>query len=71
MILRREVTPATMRRGHGRRVVQHAVDAVAHAHVLALGLEVDVRDALLDALGDHAVDELDDRRVRRRTRGSR
>ena len=52
--------------GHRRRVVKHAVDAVAHAHVLALGLEVDVRDPFLDALRDHAVDKLDDGRVARR-----
>ena len=45
------------------RLAQHAVDAEAHAHVAALGLEVDVRGALLDRLGDDRVDELDDRRV--------
>ena len=63
MILRREVTPGDHAARHRGRVVQHAVDAVADAHVLALGLEVDVGGALLDALGDHAVDELDDRRL--------
>ena len=46
-----------------RGLAQHAVDAEAHAHLAALGLEVDVRGALLDGLGDDRVDELDDRRV--------
>ena len=46
---------------NGRGVVQDAVDAVADPHLLAVGLEVNVRGAFLDALGDHAVDELDDR----------
>ena len=45
------------------RLAQHAVDAEAHAHLAALGLEVDVGGALLDRLGDDRVDELDDRRV--------
>ena len=49
MIFRRETTPATIRRGIVRRVAQHAVDAEAHAHLAALGLEVDVGGALLDA----------------------
>ena len=46
-----------------RGLAQHAVHAEAHAHLAALGLEVDVRGALLDRLGDDRVDELDDRRV--------
>ena len=49
--------------GHGGRAGEHAVDAEAHAHLVALGLEVDVRCALLDRLGDDRVHELDDRRV--------
>ena len=64
MIFTREMTPATMRRGHGRGLEQHAVDAEAHAQLGCLvGLEVDVRGAVLDRLGDDLVDELDDRRV--------
>ena len=47
----------------GHRLHEHAVDAEAHAHRAVLGLEVDVRGALLDGLGDDLVDELDDRRV--------
>ena len=46
----------------GRRA-QHAVDAEQHARVALLGVDVDVRGALLDRLGDDRVDELDDRRV--------
>ena len=42
---------------------EHAVDAEAHAQLGAAGLEVDVRGALLDGLGDDLVDEPDDRRV--------
>ena len=44
---------------HRGGVVEDAVHAVANPHVLALRLEVDVGRALLDALRDHAVDELD------------
>ena len=49
--------------GDDRRVAQHAVDAVADAHVAVLRLEVDVGDAAVDRLGDEAVHELDDRGV--------
>ena len=44
-------------------VAQHAVDAEAHAQVLALRRDVKVGGALLDGLPDELVDELDDRRV--------
>ena len=44
-------------------LAEHAVHAEAHAHLAALGLEVDVRGAVLDRLGDDRVDELDHRRV--------
>ena len=63
MIFTRLTTPETMRSRDRRRLDEHAVDAEAHAHVRALGLEVDVGRALLDRLGDDLVDELDDRRV--------
>ena len=68
MILMRETTPRTIRRGDRGRAGENAVDAEAHAHLAALGLEVDVRGAALDGLGDDRVDELDDRARRRRTR---
>jgi hypothetical protein len=50
-------------RWHDRRLLEHAVDAVADPHLLLLRLEVDVGGAALDGLGDDALDELDDRRV--------
>ena len=62
-ILMREVTAGTTGRGHDRRLVEHAVDAVADAHLVLVRLEVDVGGAAVDGLGDHALDELDDRRV--------
>ena len=53
--------------GHAPRdggdVLQDAVDAQAHAHLVAVGGEVNVGGAALDGLGDDLVDELDDRRV--------
>ena len=48
---------------HGGRVHEHAVDAEAHAQLVAVGRQVHVGGALLDGLGDDPVDELDDRRV--------
>ena len=44
-------------------LLEHAVDAVADAHVLVAGLEVDVGGAALDGLLDDPVHELDDRGV--------
>ena len=52
-------------------LAEHAVDAEAHAHVAAVGLEVQVGCAGLHRLGDHRVHELDDRGVLRPTRGCR
>ena len=63
MIFTRLMTPSTMRRCTVRGLDEHAVDAEAHAQLVAVGLEVDVRGALLDGLGDDLVDEPDDRRV--------
>ena len=63
MIFTRLMTPATMRRGTVAESLEHAVDAEADAQLAALGREVDVGRALLDGLGDDAVDELDDRGV--------
>src|SRR5215218_7171880 len=48
---------------HDRRLLEHAVDAVADPHLLLLRLEVDVGGAALDGLGDHPLHELDDRCV--------
>ena len=50
MIFRRETTPGDHAARDRGGLVQHAVDAEAHAHVLAVRLEVDVRGALLDGL---------------------
>ena len=63
MILMRETTPGTSLRGTRVASVQDAVDAEADDELAADRLEVDVRGALVDALGDERVDELDDRRV--------
>ena len=46
-----------------RGLDEHAVDAVADLHLLLEGLEVDVRGAAVDGLGDDAVHESDDRGV--------
>jgi hypothetical protein len=44
-------------------LVEHAIDAVARAEVLLVGLDVDVRRIPLDGVGQDEVHELDDRRV--------
>jgi hypothetical protein len=49
--------------GDGGRRGQDAVDAEAHAHLVAVGLEVDVRRRHLHRLGHDRVHELDDRGV--------
>ena len=43
--------------------VEHAVDAVADAELLLVGLDVDVRRVALDGVGEDQVHELDDRGV--------
>ena len=48
---------------HPRRLVEHAVDAEADAHLALAGLEVDVRSSLGHRLAEDRVDELDHRRV--------
>ena len=48
-------------RPHGR--LQHAVDAVLHAHRVVLRLDVDVAGAALDGREDRRVDQPDDRAV--------
>ena len=58
--------------GHAPRdrsdVLQDAVNAHPHAHLVAVGRQVHVGGAPLDGLGDDLVDELDDRARRRRSR---
>ena len=63
MILMRETTPGGHPPRHGGDVLEHAVDAEAHAQLAPVGRQVDVGGAALDRLGDDLVDELDDRRV--------
>ena len=63
MIFTRETRPAHQLARHGRGVEDHAVDAVAHAHVDRARLEVDVGGAAAHGVGDDRVDELDDRRL--------
>ena len=63
MILTREMTAGHGAGGDRGGLLEHAVDAVADAHVLVVGLEVDVGGAALDGLRDDLVDELDDRGV--------
>ena len=62
-ILMREITPGTMRGGDDGRVAQHAVDAEADAQARVVGIEVDVRRALVDGLGQDRADEGDRGRV--------
>ncbi len=50
-------------RGHRRGLLEHAVDAVADAQLLLVGLEVDVGAAAVDGLLDDPLDHLDDRGV--------
>ena len=63
MIFTREIRPGHELARHGRGVHHDAVDAVAHAHVAGARLEVDVGGAAAHGVGDHRVDELDDRRL--------
>jgi hypothetical protein len=46
-----------------QHLAQHAVDAEAHDEPVLEGLDVDVRGVFLDGLGQHGVDQADDRRV--------
>ena len=63
MIFMREIDAGGHPPRHRGDVLQHAVDAEAHAQLAPVGREVDVGGAALDGLGDDLVDELDDRRV--------
>ena len=63
MILRRLDDRVLQLQRRLHHLVEHAVDAVADAEVLLVGLDVDVGGALLDGVEQDEVDELDDRRV--------
>ena len=52
--------------GDGGPLLEHSVDAEADPHLAAMGLEVDIRCAVLDGLRKDRVDELDDGPVVRR-----
>ena len=63
MILRRLMIAFFSLSGGVISSCEHAVDAVAHAELLLVGLDVDVARALLDGVEQDHVDEADDRRV--------
>ena len=63
MILMRLTTAACIWYGGRSFSIQPAVDAVADAQRVVVGLDVDVAGALLDGVVDQVVDQLDDRRV--------
>ena len=63
MILMREITPLTMRRGTVVASLRTPSTRKRTRMLGPVGLEVDVGGAALDRLGDDLVDELDDRRV--------
>ena len=65
MILMREVTAARSGSGSVSTVVQHAVDAVAHAQAVLARLDVDVGGLRFDGARDHVVHQADDRRLAR------
>ena len=46
-----------------QHLAQHAVDAEAHDQAVLERLDVDVGGVLLDRLGEHGVDQADDRRI--------
>src|SRR5690242_812597 len=56
-----ERVPKPERRVH--HVVEHAVDAEAYAHLLLVGLDVNVGGPALQRVGEKYVDESDDGRV--------
>ena len=43
--------------------IEHAVDPEPHTILPLVGLDVDIRGATLERIGEHEVDELDDRRL--------
>ena len=63
MTLRRATILTAELHGRQRDFLQHAVDAGADAERFLVGLEVDVRGALLDGIEQDLVDEADDGRV--------
>ncbi len=62
-ILMRLVSAGSHGGGQLHGVVQSAVDAKSNPETLALGLDVDVRSAVSERLGDNQVDDLHHRRV--------
>jgi hypothetical protein len=64
MILTREITAAEKRRG-GDSTSEDAVDPVAHGEPAFEGLDVDVRGARVERVGDQVRDQAYDRRFRR------
>ena len=63
MILMRLVSAAFSLQRRRHLLLEHAVDAVAHAVALLVGLDVNVGRALLDRVQQDDVAQLDDRRV--------
>ena len=64
ILMRLTIAGAHLGRAASSDVVQRAVDAEAHAHLVALRLDVHVGGAVAQRLGDDLVDDLHDRRVR-------
>ena len=65
MILMREITAADSRLRRRLDLVQHAVDPVADDQPVLERLDVDVRRARLERVGDEQRHEADDRRLGR------
>ncbi len=65
--LRHDLDARHHQRGHGalglQHLAQHAVDAEAHHQAVLERLDVDVRGVLLHRLGQHRIDQADDRRI--------
>ena len=63
MTLMRDTTSGATRALGLQHLAQHAVDAEAHHQAVLERLDVDVGGVLLDRLGEHRVDQADDRRI--------
>ena len=61
MTLTRETIAACMPGGRLHQVAEHAVDAVADARALLVGLDVDVAGPVADRRQERDVDQVDDR----------
>ena len=62
MILTREISGFNTVLRNFHLLVQHAVDAVAHAHTFGLRLDVNIRSAFFDGVEQNRVDDADDGR---------